>query len=283
MTTESSPRLGIVSGGGALPRLLAESCLANGQAYEVFGIRGFAGDWIAEHPSAIFGIWELDVLLDALVRAECQDVCFAGSVIRPAFQDAPPAAPGDKISRLSSAFRRGDDALLRTLAALFEEKGLRVVGVQECLPEFLASPGPVVAPIPDPNSAEDISRGRKIVEALGKLDIGQAAVVAEGRCLAVEVTDGTDAMLLRVADMDELMRAGARRGHGVLVKASKPGQDLRLDMPTVGSGTVELAAAAGLAGIAIEAGAVIMVDRSAVVEEAKKSGLFVFAYSGDEM
>ncbi|HYJ58442.1 MAG TPA: LpxI family protein, partial [Methyloceanibacter sp.] len=115
----------------------------------------------------------------------------------------------------------------------------------------------------------------RVVRELGRLDVGQAAVVANGYVLAVEAAEGTDAMLARCAELRAAGRAGRRHLSGVLVKAPKPGQEERVDQPTIGPETVKKVAEAGLAGIAVAAGRVLMAERAATIEAANVHQIFV--------
>jgi hypothetical protein len=157
-----------------------------------------------------------------------------------------------------------------------EGKGYRVYGAGEVAPELLAGEGPLGAKAPSQEDRADIDTGFRVVSALGRLDVGQAAVVVKGHVLAVEAAEGTDAMIARCAELRK-GAAGRRRGlAGVLVKAPKPGQEERVDLPTIGPDTVESAARAGLAGIAVAAGRVLIADRAATLAVANAHGLFLF-------
>jgi len=149
------------------------------------------------------------------------------------------------------------------------EEGFRVVGAQELLAGELAPSGRLGAHAPDAQAEADIVRGVAIVRALGAADLGQAVVVQQGVVLGVEAVEGTDALIQRAGDL--------RRGGpgGVLVKLPKPGQELRADLPVIGRRTVERAAAAGLRGIAVAAGATLVLERDAVIECADRGGLFL--------
>jgi DUF1009 family protein len=139
----------------------------------------------------------------------------------------------------------------------------------------VAGEGALGSLVPDAEHRDDIEMAFRIVHALGTLDVGQAAVVCEGLALAVEAAEGTDAMLSRIGSLRETLRGTAQRRRGVLAKALKPTQDAKTDMPVVGVDTVKLAAAAFLAGIAVEAGAALILDKQAVAAEADRQGLFV--------
>ena len=274
----SRPSLAIVAGGGSLPRSLAEHCKSRGDSYRLFAVREAAGAWAETHAPLRFGLGEVPAFLAALASSGCREVCFAGSVPRPSVADlGGNVALSGALAPIADGLRKGDDALLRIVAGIVEAQGVRVIGVEERLPELLAPVGTVIGAEPDERSLEDVCRGAEIVRALGMLDVGQAAVVAEGRCLAVEAIEGTQALLARVAGMGPAERGGAARGRGVLVKAPKPGQDLRLDRPAVGPETLEAASSAGLCGVAVAAGEVLLLEPERFAER-KRTADRVFLY-----
>jgi DUF1009 family protein len=168
----------------------------------------------------------------------------------------------------------GDDAVLKMVISLIEANGVRVVGADEIAPELLATEGPIGNAAPDAEALRDIAAGSSAALALGSLDVGQGAVAVGGRVIALEGAEGTDQMLERVADLRRQGRISSRR-KGVLVKLCKPNQDTRADLPSIGVDTVHRAAAAGLAGIASEAGRSLVLDRERLVQEADRAGLFV--------
>ena len=174
-----------------------------------------------------------------------------------------------------SAFRGGDDHLLSGIGRLFEQDGFRMVGIGDVAPDILMPEGCIAGTAPDAAAVADIARGREVLRALGPFDIGQAVVVIDGHVVAVEDIEGTDGLLVRVAQLREAGRIRAKAGRGVLVKAPKSGQDLRFDLPTVGARTVEGAAKAGLAGIAVIAGFTIAADSQGMIVAADKAGLFI--------
>ena len=163
----------------------------------------------------------------------------------------------------------GDDGLLRAVVAELESEGFRVVGVESVLGGMLAPEGVWGRNAPDERARDDIAIGLKAARALGALDIGQAVVVQQGAVLAVEGAEGTDALIRRI---DGLRREGAGP---VLVKSSKPGQEMRVDLPTIGVTTVAAAAALGFAGIAVEAGATLVADRAQAIVAADAAGMFL--------
>jgi UDP-2,3-diacylglucosamine hydrolase len=163
----------------------------------------------------------------------------------------------------------GDDSILRALKSELEREGFRIVGPDSILSSLLAGSGPFGTHRPDEAAQADIARGIEVARALGSVDVGQAVVVQQGIVLGVEAVEGTDALLQRV---EHLRREGPR---GVLVKLAKPAQDRRMDLPTIGPETVRRAEQAGLAGIAVESGGTLILDRDEMVRLADAAGLFV--------
>ena len=218
---------------------------------------------------------KIGTLFDALKTAGVGRVVFAGSLARPALDPAAFDAEMAALApRLKAAMSQGDDALLRTVIQVFEAQGFSVVGANAVVPSLVAEAGLAAGPAPDPAEEADIARGAEILRGIAPLDIGQGCVVAGGQCLGVETVQGTDGLLAFVAGTG----AGYRRGHrGVFVKTAKAGQDLRIDMPTIGPRTVAAVAEAGLAGLAVEAGRVLILEREATLAAARDAGLFLVA------
>lgn len=262
-------KLGLIAGGGGLPLALAESCAASGRPIHVIRLEGFAGPELTRFPGEPRGLLDLDGGIAALKRAGCEAVCFAGTVGRPDFQAEGAALPPDIV-----AAGGADDALLRAVEARFRAEGFTVEGAQEVMAGLTLNAGPVGRLTPSERDLEDIARAAEVARAIGALDVGQGAVCRDGLVLAVEAQEGTDAMLGRAGAL--IAQRGLARPSGVLVKTSKPGQTLRLDLPTIGPQTLRLAAEAGLAGVAGEAGRVLVVERAETVRLADDLGLFLF-------
>ncbi len=168
----------------------------------------------------------------------------------------------------------GDDVVLKMVIGLIEAQGCHVIGAHEIAPDLLAETGPIGAVSPSADDWRDITRGAEAAEALGLLDVGQGAVSVGGRIVALEGVEGTDAMLERVAHLRAEKRISQHR-KGVLVKLCKPQQDVRADLPSIGRSTIENARKAGLAGIAVEAGRALVIEREALISAADEAGLFV--------
>src|SRR5690606_29701248 len=214
-------------------------------------------------------------------KTGCREIVLIGSVDRrPDFR----SIVGDlgtmrRLPRILSALIGGDDSLLVKVIRLFEEDGFEVIGAQDLAPDLVSTAGAMVGAPPEGDVRRDLEVAERAAAELGRLDIGQGAVAVGGRVVALEAAEGTDAMLERCVELRRIGRIRAKGKAGVLVKRAKPGQDLRVDLPTIGPHTIERAAAAGLAGIAVEAGRVLIADRPRTIDAAKKAGLFLWGMS----
>ena len=201
-------------------------------------------------------------------------IVMAGAMSRPSLNPTDFDDGMAKIApQLLAAMSGGDDGLLREIIKIFEDQGFQVVGAHSLLPELTAPEGVLCGPEISDEQKADIRRADSILGTLSPVDVGQAVVVEAGICLGVETIQGTDALLEFVSNTSDNLR----RGSGILVKRPKVGQDLRVDMPTIGPATVQNAITAGLAGIVISPGSVLLVDRDAIVDMASKAGFFVVA------
>ena len=272
--------LGILAGGGNLPRAVAQSARQAGRAVFVVALRGSASeDWPGSFPHAWVSLGEIGKAIKALSDAGTREVLLAGKVDRPKFSELKLDAKGMMVlPRVVAAARKGDDALLRAMVDIFEREGFRAVSVAEAAPGLVCGEGELGKFVPEQGDKEDIETAFNIVRALGALDVGQAAVVCDGLALAVEAAEGTDQMIARVGTLREALRGTPQHRRGVLVKALKPTQDAKTDMPVIGVETVRNAAAVGLAGIALEAGKSLIVGKEAVAAEADRLGLFVAGF-----
>ena len=275
-------KLGIIAGGGDLPVRIAEYCQSESRDYFVSRIAGMAAQALSAHPGADTDLDKMGARFETLHGAGCDAVVLVGQVRRPDFSRfAPDAKTIEMLPRILAAAGQGDDALLRALIAECERDGFRVVGAEEVLAGLLMPSGVLGAHAPDAGALKDIAKAAKIAAALGALDVGQGAVVANNLALAVEAQEGTDAMLARVATLPVELRGTEQAPRGVLVKRAKPTQDRRIDLPVIGVATIEGAARAGLAGVAGEAGGVLVVDKPAVAARADALGLFVYGFAPD--
>ncbi len=270
-------KLGLIAGGGALPVSVAARCEAEGRPVFVVRLAGFADLHLARYPGIEAGMAEFGKILSALKKAGCTGVCFAGMVSRPDFKTLKPDLKGATLlPGIIKAATQGDDALLRKILSVFEGEGFGIEGADDILGGETLPGGVLGAVQPTHEQLSDLRKALHVAEKAGELDIGQGAVVCDGLVLAVEAQEGTDAMLARVAGLPADLRGSTEDRKGVLGKAPKPIQDLRVDMPVIGARTIEMAAAAGLAGIGGVAGKLILIDRAGLIEAADRLGLFVW-------
>lgn len=263
-------KLGIIAGSGDLPQRLVAACPALGREPFVVAIEGTTAPYTAEGVAHLWTrLGNAASAVDRLKQEGVADLVFVGPMRRPSLFDLrPDLRTAEMLARVGLS-ALGDDGLLRAVIGELERQGFVVLGVDSLFGELLAPEGPFGRHAPDDAARADIARGLAVAKALGAVDVGQAVVVQQGMVLGVEAIDGTDALLRRTG---ELRREGQG---GVLVKIKKPGQDRRVDLPTVGVATVEGAAAAGLRGIAIEAGGSLVIDLAAVARRADELRLFV--------
>jgi UDP-2,3-diacylglucosamine hydrolase len=269
--------LALICGGGSLPLAVADSVRARGREVVLFPLRGAANpDDFASRPHQWLYIGQLGRFFRIAAGAGCRDVVFIGSLVRPAvWQIRPDLKALLLLPRIAAAFRGGDDYLLRGITKLVEQGGFRVLGAHQVAPEILAPAGTLGRVAASADDRADIALGFDYLRSVGRFDVGQAVVVAGKHVLAVEAAEGTDQMLTRVAELRANGRIRSPTGKGVLVKAPKPSQDHRFDLPSIGPQTVAGAERAGLAGIAVTAGATVVAEPERVLADADRAHIFV--------
>jgi DUF1009 family protein len=268
-------KLAILAGRGPLPAQVAAAALAQGRDVFVLAFEGETDPaLVRDLPHRWLPLGAVGQAIETLHAAKVKDVVLIGPVRRPALASLGLDRRGMQLLARLGLRRRGDDQLLRLIIEELEREGFGVVGADTLIGSALAAEGPMTALVPDAEAMRDIALGIEVAARLGDLDIGQAAVVQQGLILGVEAVEGTDALLARCAG---LRRAG--RG-GVLVKVKKPRQERRADLPTIGPHTVQAAAAAGISGIAVQAGHCLIVERAEAIAAADRAGLFVIGVAG---
>jgi UDP-2,3-diacylglucosamine hydrolase len=276
--------LAIICGGGALPFAVADAVMRRGRSVVLFPVRGWVDPQaVARYPHHFIEIGRYRRFHRQATAAGCREVVMIGTVLRPALRQIRFDWEAlRELPRVIKMFRGGDDHLLSILARLFEERGFRFVGAHEVAPEILMPQGAIGRREPCARDRADIARGVALLAAMGPFDVGQAVVVADSYVLAIEAAEGTDHMLARVAELRREGRVRSAVGTGVLVKVPKPAQDRRFDLPAIGPSTVAGAARAGLAGIAVMAGAAVIAEPAEVGATADRAGIFVTGIASDE-
>ncbi|MEX0695819.1 MAG: UDP-2,3-diacylglucosamine diphosphatase LpxI [Rhodospirillales bacterium] len=261
-------RIGILAGGGMLPVLLGEACRQRQQPFHVIVFEG-QGDAsaFADDSHAVIRIGAAGAAVKNLKEAGCDTLVMAGAIHRPSMFELRPDWWGIKFFASSGAAVLGDDGLLTALVAALEAEGFTVIGADTLLPDYLMPKGVLGHVNPGALETEDINAAIRAARDLGARDIGQAVVVHNAQIIIEEDADGTDAMLRRLTER--------KNTGGVLAKTLKPGQERRVDLPTVGPDTIAHAHAAGLTGVVIEAGNAFLLDHIETVNKADDLGLFL--------
>jgi DUF1009 family protein len=274
--SEDRGPLGIVCGAGNFPLAVADAVTKTGRPVVLVGFHGYANSAIERYPHEWTHFGAFGKLIALLRKHHAREVVAVGSVYRPRLRDFRLDWTTLRIMpRLAKLYRGGDDHLLSGVADLVHGYGFRMVGVAEVAPDMTMPEGVLGRHRPDPDDEIDIRFGHALLRTLGPFDVGQAAAVAGRRVLAIEGAEGTAGMMGRLAEMRAQGVLRLPEKAGVLVKAPKPGQDRRIDLPAVGAETVAQAAKAGLRGIAVEAGGTIVPDVAAMIQAADAAGIFL--------
>ncbi len=264
-------KLGIIAGGGTLPRQLIEYCQKISRPFFVLAVEGNALPDLTEGniPHLWIRMGQAGSGLKRLIEEKVEELIMIGTIRRPSFKDLIPDLRTTAFFAKVGSKALGDDGLLRAVIKEIEGEKMKVVGIQEVMPDLLAPSGLLTKKKPSKQDLIDIKRGVSAAFELGKLDIGQSVIVQEGLVLGVEAIEGTDELIKRCANYK-------RKGSGgVLVKLRKPQQDMRIDLPTIGQKTIDNAKQSGLDGIAIHAGNTLIVDQKEVIAYANKQGMFI--------
>lgn len=274
---EISSPIGLVAGGGGLPFAVAESLAARGIEPIFFALKGICDpEKVSRFRHHWISVGQIGKVVRLLRNENCRDLVFIGTLVRPALSEIRlDWGTVRAMKHILAAFRGGDDHLLSGVGRILERDGFRMVGIKDVAPDLLMPAGCLTRTAPDPSATADMAKGQDVLRALGPFDIGQAVVVIDGHVVGVEGIEGTDALLVRIAQLRAEGRIRTKPGRGVLVKTPKSGQDLRYDLPTLGPRTIENAATAGLAGVAVAAGNTLVAEPQALVNAADASGLFV--------
>ena len=267
--------LAVISGAGDLPRLIASDRLASNKATLVVDFEGIEVGWADGFERFTARFEQPEALFAQLRKFGCTQVVMAGAMERPKLDIARFDGTFSGIApRLMGALQEGDDAALRVVLEMFETAGFEIVPAQDLLDGLLLDEGCPTIAQPSDYDLNDIDRAKTILATTSPLDIGQGAVVAGGLCLGIETLQGTQALLGFVGQTDPSVKPS----RGTLVKAPKEGQETRVDVPSIGVDTMDQLANARLSGIAIPAGAVLVIDRAAVIARADELGLFLLSY-----
>ncbi len=268
----------LLCAGGPMPLIVATEARRTGQDLFLIGIEGVADPAIAAFDHDWIRLGQLGRFFDLLKRQGITEIAVVGALSRPHLMDL--RLDMGAIRRLPAVLRvlggGGDDALLRRLIELVEAReGLNVIGVHDVAPQLVFADGALGRVQPKAAAIEEGRLGLRLLHTLSPYDCGQAAIVIDGRPVAIEGIEGTDAMIERVKALRDSGRLRVRGRRGVLVKAPKIAQDLRIDMPVIGPETLRHVAEAGLGGVIVQSGGVLAAGTDATRKAANQLGLFV--------
>ena len=264
-------KLGIIAGGGVLAKMLIDYCKSKQRDFVVIAVEGNADRAIftPDIPCQWIRIGQAGSGFKYLADEKVEEIVMIGTIRRPSFADLMPDL------RTASFFAKigfkslGDDGILRAVIGEFEKENMRVVGIHEVMPDLLVKEGILTKQKPDKQAEADILRGCEVASCLGKLDVGQSVIVQQGLVLGVEGIEGTDRLIERCGTYQ-------RKGcGGVLVKLRKPQQDMRVDLPTIGTNTIENLYRNGMRGLAVHAGNALIVQEKEVIALADKYKMFI--------
>jgi len=262
-TQASTETIGLIAGGGQFPLLVAEAARKSGFSVLAVAHLGETDPSLSDKVDEV--IWirlgQLGQLIKALKKKKVKKSLMAGTITkRRMFEDIRPDLKGLAVISKLALFH--DDGILRAVADELAREGIEIVSSTQYLPELVAPQGCLTKRKPNKSEKEDIDFGFQVAKELGRLDIGQCVVVRKKTILAVEAIEGTDAAIRRGGD---LAHEGA-----VVVKVSKPHQDLRFDVPAVGLGTVKAMAEVKAAALAVESGKTLLFDKDEMITYADK-------------
>lgn len=268
----SKGALGIIAGKGSLPAQIIGACKHDKRDFFVIAFEeSFDPEVMNNVPHAIVRIGAVGEALTHLRHAGVKEIVMAGGVKRPSLASLRPDAAGaNLLKKLGKAFFMGDDALLKAITSFFEEENFTVVGVDSILKDIVAHEGVLGKIVPDSKARSDIAIAMQAAKNIGALDIGQAAIVENGILLGTEDEKGTD---LLIENCGKLRRVAQKSG--VLVKAKKPNQEEKVDLPSIGVRTIENLHRNGFAGVAVEAEHSLIIDKKELIQKADEYGIFV--------
>jgi DUF1009 family protein len=270
--------LAIICGGGDFPVALARAVVEAGRTPFLIGLVGSADARIETFPHIWLRLGEVGKFLGALHERKIVEIAAVGAIKRPELSDfRVDFGAVKRLPALTALFGGGgDNRLLAGVAKMLEKEGLTLLGVHEVAPQLLAPEGLLTRRAPSSQVLSDARLGSAAIAALSPFDVGQAVIVAKGRILAIEAAEGTDAMLARFAEMRASGRVSLKGRAGVLVKAPKRGQEMRLDMPAIGLKTIQAAERAEMEGVVLAAGQVLLIDRDACARAADAASIFLY-------
>lgn len=265
--------IGIIAGENLLPVRVVEYCKKHGKDFYVVYIKSPDNDppsYLSKIPHSIFSVGQVGKVIKVFKDRGIEHITFVGKTPRVSLKNLSVDLLGARlIANITKNISQGDNAMLSTIIDFFSNQGFKVLGAHEIVRELLAPKGVIGKIKPKKQYIKDIEYGKNIAHKMGDLDIGQSVVIMNSSVLGVEAAEGTDGLIKRCKILQT-------KGLGaVLVKMKKPKQDPRIDLPTIGVTTIRNIASAGFSGVAVEAGATLIIDLDKVIAEANKQKVFL--------
>lgn len=263
-------RFAIIAGNGKFPFLVLEAARDQGIDPLVVAIKEEASPLLSRSAGAIhwLSLGEVSRLLDLLSAEGVNKVVLAGQVKHAQLFSS--IKPDGLLRRaLQGLHRKNTDALIGAFVRMLEARGIHVVDSTHFLGPLLPEPGALTRRAPDASEMADVAYGREIAKKIAGLDIGQTIVVAERACVAIEAMEGTDSTIERAATLSNSRRL-------VVVKVSKPHQDMRFDVPVVGQRTIQVMSRSHATVLAVDAGKTLLFERQQLLQDADRAQIAIF-------
>lgn len=277
----AAEKIGLIAGNGSFPLLVLDAARTRGLDVVVAAIREETAPEIEEHGAASvhwLSLGELSKLIEILKREGVRRAIMAGQVKHKQIFSS--IRPDWRLAKLLlSLTTRNTDSLIGAVAKVLNDEGITLMNSTELLEPLLARAGVLTRRAPSETQRTDIEYGRRVGRHLSEYDIGQTVVIAGAACVAVEAMEGTDATILRAAEIMRAIEGDASTlsRNLTVVKVAKPGQDMRFDVPVVGVKTIATMREAGATCLAVDAGKCLLMDGERVIEAADAAGICVLA------
>jgi UDP-2,3-diacylglucosamine hydrolase len=279
--TSPTEKLGLIAGNGTFPFLVLDAARAQGYDVVVAAIKEETFPEIESRGAAAvhwLSLGELSRLIETFKKEGVHRAIMAGQVKHKQIFSS--IKPDWRLAKLLlSLGTRNTDSLLGGVAKVLADEGITLENSTSFLEPLLARPGVLTERTPTEDEKKSISYGRAVARHLAQYDIGQTVVVAEAACVAVEAMEGTDATIERAGRLMRSLegKASTLSRSLTVVKISKPGQDMRFDVPVIGTRTIEVMQAAGATCLAVDAGKCLLLDREAILQAANSEEISIIA------
>lgn len=263
--------LGLIAGKGSLPRIVCETAHARGVAVAAAAFDRKSADALSSLATVrAFGVGQVEGVINFLKKSGCSEVVLIGKFEKSLAFDFSALNPDSRAKKIWASLKdKKDSSVMLAIINELESAGLKVARQTDWIPQLMPPAGILGKVRPSANALDEVKKAMALCKGLAGQDIGQTIIVKDGVVLAVEAVEGTN----------EAIKRGCKLGGkgAVMVKASRPKQDLRFDIPAVGLPTVQLLAEHNAAGLAVEAGGVVVVDIADVAAECDRRGMFLAA------